>query len=70
MPLLAINELSGVTKGCASGYTSGPWVELAALFVIQGRDQSIHHSVILAVGKCMVWLQFFLGNQLDSDQTA
>ncbi len=66
MPLLAINELSGVAKGCASGDTSDPLVELAALLVIQGRDQGIHQSVILAVGKCLVWLQFFLGNQLDS----
>jgi hypothetical protein len=70
MPLLAINELSGAAKGCASGYISDPLVELAALFVIQGRDQGIQHGVILTAGKGMAWLQFFLGNRLDSDQAA
>ncbi len=68
--LFASNELSGVAKGCASGHTSDPLVELAALFVIQGSDQGIHHGVIFAVRKRMIWLQFFLGNQLDSDQAA
>lgn len=53
MPLLAINELSGAAKGCASGYISDPLVELAVLFVIQGRDQGIQHGASSQRGK--IW---------------